>query len=178
MNGALFGFSPDAMKQGDMRDSAGPYPTRVDGWLGAVAASYVLVALGLPAWHLGTVVGSSQPFDLGPVVSLPLVAWRQWRSLPCEYSFEKKLLVVRSGLLRVRIPLLAITLVSPSRSLASAPAWSLDRLEIRYGRTQRVVISPKEKAAFVGELEQRAPHLVREGERLVVAEEWKTPGEA
>lgn len=162
-----------------MRDSAGPYPTRVDGWLGAVAASYVLVALGLPAWHLGTVVGSSQPFDLG-LVLLPLVVLAaMWAvSYPCEYSFEKKLLVVRSGLLRVRIPLLAITLVSPSRSLASAPAWSLDRLEIRYGRTQRVVISPKEKAAFVGELEQRAPHLVREGERLVVAEEWKTPGEA
>lgn len=166
------------MEQRTIEDPSGPYPTGVDRWLGCAAAAYVLLALGLPAWHLGSVVGSSQPLDLG-LVAFPLgVLAIMWAvAYPCQYSFEEKCLVVRSGFLRIRIPLLAITLVKPSRSLASAPAWSLDRLEIRYGRTQRVIISPREKAAFVAELEKRAPHLVRDGETLIVAQSWKTPEE-
>lgn len=167
-----------AMEQRTTRDSAGLYPTRVDRWLGVIAAAYLLLALGVPAWLLGSAVGSSQPIDLG-LVALPLgVLAAMWAiAYPCEYSFESDKLVVRSGLLRIRIPLLSITRVEPSRSLASAPAWSFDRLLIRYGRTQRVLISPREKAAFVAELEMRTPHLVREGEALVVAQGWKTPEE-
>ncbi len=166
------------MEQRTTRDFAGPYPTRVDRWLGVVAAAYLLLALGLPAWQLGSALGSSQPVDLG-LVALPLgVLAAVWAiAYPCEYSFEGDMLVVRSGLLRIRIPLLSITRVEPSRSLLSAPAWSLDRLLIRYGRKQRVLISPREKAAFVAELEMRAPHLVRDGEALVVAQGWKTPEE-
>lgn len=166
------------MTQQTMRDSSGPYPTRVDPWLKFVAAAYVLVSIVPPAWHLGSVVGTAQPVDLG-LVLLPIgVLAAMWAiAYPCEYSFEEKCLVVRSGLLRIRIPLLAITTVRPSRTLASGPAWSFDRLEIRYGRTKRVVISPREKSAFVAELEKRAPHLIREGDALVVAEEWKTPEE-
>lgn len=166
------------MEQQRMPDPAGPYPTRVDRWLGTVAAGYILFAIGLPAWHLGSVVGSSQTLDPG-LVALPLgvlaVMWAL--AYPCEYSFEANDLVVRTGFLRIRIPLLSITTVKPSRSLASAPAWSLDRLEIRYGRTQRVLVSPREKAAFVAELEERAPQLVRDGDALVVAQGWKTQEE-
>ena len=160
------------------RDPAGPYPTRVDRWLGVIAAAYLLLALGVPAWLLGSAVGSSQPIDLG-LVALPLgVLAAMWAiAYPCEYSFEADKLVVRSGLLRVRIPLLSITRVEPSRSLASAPAWSFDRLLIRYGRTQRILISPREKAAFTAELEKRAPHLVRDGDVWVVARGWETPDE-
>jgi hypothetical protein len=154
------------------------FPTRVDGWLGLVAAGYVLVALGLPAWHLGTAVGSSSPVDYVVIVfPLAVLAVIWMVSYPCEYTFEEKQLIVRSGIIRNRIPLLAITEVRPSHSIASAPAWSLDRLEISYGRTQRVVISPKAKAEFVEELQARAPHLIRAGDTLVVAESWKTAEE-
>jgi hypothetical protein len=154
------------------------FPTRVDCWLGFVAAFYVLVALGFPAWHLGSAVGASHPVDYVVIVfPLAVLAVIGMVSYPCEYILEPKHLVVRSGMLRNRIPLLAITAVHPSRSLASAPAWSLDRLEIRYGRTQHVVISPKAKSDFLDELQSRAPHLVRAGDGLVVAEAWKTAEE-
>lgn len=158
--------------------TARTFPTRVDRWLGVVAAGYVLVALGLPAWHLGSALGSSRPVDY-VVIAFPLavlaVIWLV--SYPCEYTLEGKQLIVRSGMLRTRIPLLAITGVRPSHSIASAPAWSLDRLEISYGRTQRVVISPKGKAEFLEELQARTPHLVWAGDTLVVADSWKTAEE-
>ncbi|MCC7340263.1 MAG: PH domain-containing protein [Bryobacterales bacterium] len=166
------------MEPASIRDPAGPYTTKVDRWLGAISAMYVLLAIGLPAWLLGSAVGSSQPLDPG-LVALPLgVLAAMWAiAYPCEYLFEASDLVVRSGLLCIRIPLLSISTVKPSRSLASAPAWSFDRLEIRYGRKQRVLISPREKAAFLAELAKRAPQLIRDGESLVVAQSWKTPEE-
>ena len=169
-----------AMTGGRQAESAPrTYPTRVDWWLGSVGAVYVVIALGVPAWHLGTVLSSAQPFDPILLFFPPAILAALWAiAYPCEYSFDEKRLIVRSGMLRVRIPLLAITLVRPSRTLASAPAWSLDRLEIRYGRTQRVVLSPREKAEFLEELERRAPHLVRSGENLVVADDWKMAAEA
>ncbi len=154
------------------------YPTKVDGWLKFVSAAYIVLSIGLPAWHLGSMISVGEPFDSGVIV-LPLaVLALMWMiAYPCEYAFEPKSLVVRSGLLRIRIPLLAITRVSPSRNPLSAPAWSLDRLDIRYGRTKRVLISPRRRAAFLADLERRAPHLMREGDALVVREEWKTAEE-
>ncbi|MCZ2155465.1 MAG: PH domain-containing protein, partial [Bryobacterales bacterium] len=153
-------------------------PTKVDTWLKFVSAAYIVLSIGLPSWHLGSMLSIGEPFDPGLVV-LPLgvLAFMWMLAYPCEYLFEAKYLIVRSGLLRIRIPLLAITSVKPSRNPLSAPAWSLDRLDIRYGRTKRVLISPREKDAFLADLELRAPHLIRQGDTFVVREEWKTAEE-
>lgn len=44
-----------------------------------------------------------------------------------------------------------ITSVKPTRTILSSPAASLDRIEVRAGR-RSVVISPRDKQAFVGHL--------------------------
>lgn len=154
------------------------YATKVDGWLKLISAVYIVISLGLPAWHLGSMISLGEPFDPGiTVLPLAVLALMWMIAYPCEYTFEPKSLVIRSGLLRIRVPLLAITSVSPSRNPLSAPAWSLDRLDVRYGRTRRVLISPREKAEFLAELVRRAPHLVQQGDTLVVRDEWKTAEE-
>ena len=43
-----------------------------------------------------------------------------------------------------------------SRSILSAPALSLDRIQIDYG-ARRILISPRERQRFVDELRQRCP---------------------
>lgn len=45
-----------------------------------------------------------------------------------------------------------ITSIRDTRSWLSAPAASLDRIEVKYGKCQSVVISPKEKQKFIAEL--------------------------
>ena len=71
--------------------------------------------------------------------------------------------------MRSRVELGEIVEVSPSKSLLSAPACSLDRLHVRTRSGHGVLISPEDKAGFLRELVIAAPHLRIEGERAVSA---------
>mgnify|MGYP000884344381 FL=1 len=85
--------------------------------------------------------------------------------VPCEYVLENKWLVVRSGLIRYRVPYDQIDEVRPTNNPLSSPAWSLDRLWISYGR-KNIMISPKEKRKFLDAVALRA-NLKKEGDKLV-----------
>ena len=50
------------------------------------------------------------------------------------------------------IPINAIKSIVKSRNIISSPAWSLDRLEIKYGDNKTVLVSPKNKAAFLSHI--------------------------
>ncbi|HEX7331042.1 MAG TPA: PH domain-containing protein [Pyrinomonadaceae bacterium] len=89
---------------------------------------------------------------------------------PLHYTIGDTELLIRSGITLRRIPLDTIEEVSPVRDFSSSPAWSIDRLSILYmkkGRPVYIYISPAQKLEFQQELERKAPHLQRSGERLV-----------
>ena len=89
---------------------------------------------------------------------------------PLNYEITETELVARSGLLRWRVPLADIQEVRPTRSAASAPAWSLDRLRIGYlkgGRSRALLVSPSDKWAFMRDLADAAPGLELRGDRVV-----------
>lgn len=86
--------------------------------------------------------------------SIALVAWI---FATTAYRLSDRELLVTSGPLRVRVPLAQIQRITHTRSLLSAPALSLDRLEISYGKGKVVVISPKDRAAFLAAVSARAP---------------------
>jgi hypothetical protein len=149
------------------------FATRVDRWLGAVAFGYVALALGFPVWHLGTVISAGVPLDPTPLLlPLGMLALVWLVSFPCNYELQGKNLVTRSGMITFKVPLLAISRVRRTRTLVSAPAWSMKRLEIRYGKTQRLIISPEREEEFLRELQARAPQLMWSGTELVVSPEW------
>lgn len=102
---------------------------RPSGWMGAVFL--VLVGIGFPLWLL----------------------------LSTRYILTTTELQVRGGPFRWNVPLNAITHVAPTRSLVSSPALSLDRLRINYGRGRSIIISPKDKEAFLRDLEERRSAL-------------------
>ncbi|MCW5965480.1 MAG: PH domain-containing protein [Bryobacterales bacterium] len=153
------------------------FATRIDRWLAVVAGGYVLLAVGLPAWHLGNVFGGGAAFNPLLAVLPPLILALVWAvAVPCTYELRGLSLVAHSGMIAFAIPLLAITRVRRTRTVISAPAWSLQRLEISYGKTQRLIISPEREAEFLRELKLRAPQLVWVGDELVVAQEWIDAG--
>ena len=89
---------------------------------------------------------------------------------PLDYEVTADELVARSGFMRWRVPLDSIEEVKPSRSAASAPAWSLDRLRVEYlkgGAPRSLHISPADKAAFLRDLADGAPGLELRGDRVV-----------
>lgn len=76
------------------------------------------------------------------------------------YTVENNRLIVRFGFLyKETIEISEIKSIRESNNLLSSPASSLDRLEIKYGRSGSVLISPKEKLAFIETLKALNPEI-------------------
>lgn len=73
---------------------------------------------------------------------------------------EDKLKIVCGILYKQEISILEIKDIQPTTNPLSSPALSLDRLAIRYGNRQTVMISPKDKKAFIKELLLVNPSIV------------------
>jgi hypothetical protein len=76
---------------------------------------------------------------------------------PLWYEILPSELRVRCGLMRWRIQLASIQDVRLTRNSSSAPAWSLDRVQIDYlkdGETRSLLISPKDQSAFMREIKE------------------------
>jgi hypothetical protein len=84
------------------------------------------------------------------------------------YEITSSDLIVRYWPFRSTVPLDSIWEVRPTRNPMSAPAPSLDRLEIKYRKKNRyrglVLISPKDKESFVRDLAKAAPRLQSVGD--------------
>jgi hypothetical protein len=76
------------------------------------------------------------------------------------YQIEGKILKVKSGFLINReIEIASITKIRESNNPLSAPAASLDRLELFFNKTDSVLVSPKDKRGFVADLQEINPSI-------------------
>ena len=75
------------------------------------------------------------------------------------YVIEGDTLLIRSGIVRWRVPIRSIRSITPTRSALSSPALSLDRLRIEYGG-KAVMVSPEEKQRFIEALRAINPAIV------------------
>jgi len=92
-------------------------------------------------------------------------------AFPVSYEIKPPDLLIRSGLTRSRIPLDAIEAVKPTRNPLSAPALSLDRLQIDYRKKDKIafnLISPQDKTAFLKELVEKTEGLQLQEDGLTV----------
>src|ERR1700755_474196 len=126
------------------------YPSKVDSWLGFVLG---LVPAGLlfEAIFLRSLVAAVIAASVLVVYALVV--------FPTNYELAPDALKIRSGLIRTSIPYQEIRRVRASNSWLSAPALSLDRLEITYGGSRTTLVSPRDREAFLRDLSARAPGL-------------------
>ena len=141
------------------------FPTKIDRWLVVVLAIAGAVQVGAAGSLLSAPhVPYALPIALAVVV-LP-VALVAVLSFPTRYELHADELVIRSGVVRYRIPYRDLREVHPTRNPLSAPAWSLDRLKLC--RTSGyALISPSDKPRFLQELARRTPHLTLQDDRLI-----------
>lgn len=141
------------------------YPSKVDLWLALVLAFAPLVCLAGSAAVLVAGKGEGWMIALAPTAFIALIYLGL--VFPMRYGIDGDALVVRHGLVRQRIPLRDIVEVQPTSNPLSAPALSLDRLEIRFGRGvfKSAMISPADRSGFLDELAARCG-LQRDGDRL------------
>ena len=74
---------------------------------------------------------------------------------PVRYFLGDSLLVVRSGVLRWRIPVENIHRAVRLRSISPSPALSLERIRIDYSkgsRVKRIFLSPADRTGFLNDL--------------------------
>ena len=141
------------MSRTHTRSDARRFPSRIDAWLVVlmIAADVLAITACIPAIVAGVpAVAAIMVFSLVIIVGLPA-----WLFLATHYTFEGDTLTVRSGPFRWQVPLERVTAVTPTRNPLSSPALSLDRLRIDYGNGKRIMISPRDKAGFLRELESR-----------------------
>jgi membrane protein YdbS with pleckstrin-like domain len=93
------------------------------------------------------------------LVVLAIVAFLVYLLVPTRYTITPEELVIESGPIHKRVPLTSIISVTPTRNPISSPALSLDRLEVRYGKNDIVLISPADKTGFLTTLHQLNPAL-------------------
>lgn len=77
-----------------------------------------------------------------------------WLFLDTSYIIlPGNILRIKAGfLVNLKIDIASIKSIKSTNSIMSAPALSLDRIEIRYNKYDSVVISPAKKEEFIAEL--------------------------
>ena len=109
----------------------------------------IVLTLAIVAFILFTVPSSWPGIVIIAVVSIFIIHLFS----TTHYTIENTTLRINSGFLyNKKIDILSIKKISETNDLTSSPALSLDRLEITYNKFDCILISPKEKSAFIDEL--------------------------
>ncbi|GAB3772604.1 PH domain-containing protein [Spirosoma horti] len=81
--------------------------------------------------------------------------------LTTYYQIDGQMLIIRSGFLFSKsLNISTIKGIDETRNPQSSPATSIDRLEIRYNKFDSVLVSPKDKTAFIHALTMLNPAIV------------------
>jgi len=145
------------------------FSSKVDAWVAVAIASGPVAALAAAIG--GSVSGAPGTAIVGWLMVVAVAALYVLVVWPIAYELHPTELVIRFGRVRTRIAYGDIRGVEPSRSLVAGPSYSTDRLAIdRGGRGLPVLVSPANRDRFLADLDMRAAHLRRDGDRLVPVE--------
>jgi hypothetical protein len=84
-----------------------------------------------------------------------------WNLVSTHYVVTEDSLLVRCLLFRKTVVLASVRTLRASRDLRASPALSMDRIEVLYDDGS-VLVSPKDKTAFIRAIRARAPSVMIE----------------
>ena len=123
--------------------------SKVDSWFYfiviGVAALPILMGVMIGAWAVS-----------GFIICGLVVAFMLWLVRATKYVVTDDSLIIHGGVFKKSIPLSSILSITETRNPLSSPAFSLDRLKIEFGGGKAILISPKDKPAFMADLRHAA----------------------
>jgi len=129
--------------------------TRYPSKLGIGITLFVVLILGTTSSLM-----ISQKIWIGLLINISVAVFFIYLYLNTDYCIDGKNLIIRSGfLVRYIILIKSISNISETHNPISSPAFSLDRLEIIYNNNENILISPKEKYAFIEQLTKINPNI-------------------
>jgi hypothetical protein len=135
------------------------FKSKVDAWLIWLTLGPVLVVFGVLISSAARAGQLSDPRFLNVIaVMIILGAFVGLLFRSTRYRIEDGVLLIRCGIFRWRVLIRTITSVTPTRSSASSPALSLDRLRVEYDGRE-ILVSPRDKAGFIRALRAANPAI-------------------
>ena len=135
-------------------------------------------SIGWPFWsHIAIILiivipvtiftwGTIGTFFIIPIAIL-ILAYFMLAAVRTKYIFECDGLVIQNAISKKEIPYDSITkIVNTNRNPFnySIIVMSMDRVELRYGRSGDELISPKDKEEFIRSIRSRSPHALYEND--------------
>ncbi len=134
------------------------FTSKVDFWLAFLILGSSLLLILVPLWERIYNYSSIRRVLFISLLTLPSAVLMLLIFFNINYSLSDEELLVKNGFSTQSIPLKDITYITPTNTMLSAPALSLDRIEIGY-KGGSVVISPKDKDGFYHAIHSRVPTL-------------------
>lgn len=134
------------------------FTSKIDFWLAFLILGSSLLLVLVPVWEWMYNSSSIKRIIFISLFTIPTALLLLVLFFNIKYTLTADTLLVKNGFSTQNISLEDITHITPTSSTLSAPALSLDRIEIRYegGST---VISPKDKDRFYHAIQERVPAL-------------------
>ncbi|MFD2908942.1 PH domain-containing protein [Flavobacterium ardleyense] len=124
--------------------------------IGAALAITLIVVLG----SIVILAITSETSWPGVFILLGMISFIIHLFLTTYYIVKSEHLQIKSGfLINITVDINTIRKIIETNSILSAPAMSLDRLEIIYNKYDSVLISPKEKAEFIKKMLDINPNI-------------------
>ena len=96
----------------------------------------------------------------GILILIFVLAFISYIFLSIKYTIIDKNLNIKGGfLVNENIDIAKINKIEKSFNILAFPAASLDRIEIKYGNGNSILISPKHKSEFISDLKKINPNI-------------------
>ena len=138
------------------------FTSKIDLWLAFLMLGSSLLLILVPVWEWIYNNSSISRVLFISLFTMPGAILLLLIFFTVKYSLSENKLFVKNDFSTQSISLKDITYITPTNSLLSAPALSLDRIEIRY-KGDSIVISPKDKDGFYHAVQERVPALKTDG---------------
>ena len=139
------------------------FTSKIDFWLAFLILGSSLLLILVPVWEWMYNNSSIKRILFISLFTMPGAILLLLIFFNIKYSLSDDELFVKNGFSTQSIPLKDIIYIIPTNSMLSAPALSLDRIEIRY-EGGSIVISPKDKEGFYHAIQERVPALETDGD--------------
>ena len=139
------------------------FTSKIDLWLAFLILGSSLLLILVPVWEWIYNDSSTTRILFISLLTIPGSILLLLIFFNIKYSLSEDELFVKNGFSTQSIPLKDITHIIPTNSMLSAPALSLDRIEIKY-KGGSIVISPKDKEGFYRAIQERVPALEIDGD--------------
>ena len=134
------------------------FTSKIDFWLAFLILGSSLLLILVPVWEWMYNNSSIRRILFISLLTIPGSILLLLIFFNIKYSLSEDELFVKNGFSTQSISLKDITNITPTSSTLSAPALSLDRIEIGY-EGGSIVISPKDKDRFYHAIQERVPAL-------------------